>query len=399
MIGSYGASLGGSAPPGGLTSLPIANTLFVAKNGNDATALPNRLDLPYLTIDAALADVATANDCVFVYSGSYTVSYVGSVAATTLNLYFVNGAQVQFDSGMAISNCEVLNIDGCADLIWENITSSMLPDLTSLKIACQDITFITHDFDTGFIPDVVIYVLGTYFVVGSFDFPAGSGVFYSRYSVNAEYIEIASGTLFTNSYYNVTLTSRSNIIKSWFRLSVTGGQLYNFVFNGMLRNESDPSEATVSVEGVGYIDDYRFRGLQFNGGVYGKTNANLINVNNGIVKISDSCVYEIQTIGTFTDLPLMYVSGESQIIIDRGAELINLSSDGGRGIINVDNGSTVRFTADFKAIMSSGAGTVFVINTNILDVVGGVIYSNITIPDANTTTTGLAAANTNAGIF
>ena len=398
MINCTGVSIGGGGG-GGLTSLPIANTLFVAKNGNDATALPNRLDLPYLTIDAALADVTTANDCVFVYPGSYTVSYVGSVAATTLNLYFVNGAQVQFDSGMAISNCEVLNIDGCADLIWENIGSSMLPDLTSLKVACQDITFVLHDFDVGFTPDVVINALGTYFVVGSLEFPSGSGVFYSRYSVNAEYIEIASGTLFTNSYYNVTLTSRSNIIKSWLQLSVTGGQLYNFVFNGMLRNESDPSQATVTVAGVGYIDDYRFRGLQFNGGVYGKTNASLIIVIEGNIRISENCVYEIESVGTFTDLPLMFVTAFSDVIVDEGCELRNLSSNGGRGIINVADGSTVSFTADFKGIMSSGAGTVFVVDTNTLDVVGGVVYSNITIPDANTTTTGLAAANTNSAII
>lgn len=87
-------------------------------------------------------------------------------------------------------------------------------------------------------------------------------------------------------------------IKSWLQLSVTGGQLYNFVFNGMLRNESDPSQATVTVAGVGYIDDYRFRGLQFNGGVYGKTNASLINVIEGNIRISKSCVYEIESVGT-----------------------------------------------------------------------------------------------------
>lgn len=58
---------GGSTP---LTSLTIQNTFYVAKNGDDLTALPNRLDKPFLTIyEASL--VANAGDVIYVFSGTY----------------------------------------------------------------------------------------------------------------------------------------------------------------------------------------------------------------------------------------------------------------------------------------------------------------------------------------
>lgn len=51
-IGQYSATI--SSPPA-LVSLPVFNTLFVAKNGSDATGLPERFDKPFLTIAGARA--------------------------------------------------------------------------------------------------------------------------------------------------------------------------------------------------------------------------------------------------------------------------------------------------------------------------------------------------------
>jgi hypothetical protein len=55
---------------GGTTTLQLNNTLWVAKNGNDATGTRNLLSKPYLTIAAAIA-AASAGDCIFVMPGTY----------------------------------------------------------------------------------------------------------------------------------------------------------------------------------------------------------------------------------------------------------------------------------------------------------------------------------------
>lgn len=58
-------------PPAGLSAVITQNTLHVMKSGNDATGARHRLDLPYLTIAAALAD-AVAGDRVYVWPGTYS---------------------------------------------------------------------------------------------------------------------------------------------------------------------------------------------------------------------------------------------------------------------------------------------------------------------------------------
>jgi hypothetical protein len=69
-ITQQGWRAGSSGTSGALTELPIQNTLYVAKNGDDSTGTRNRLDKPYLTIAGASAD-AQAGDCVYVFSGTY----------------------------------------------------------------------------------------------------------------------------------------------------------------------------------------------------------------------------------------------------------------------------------------------------------------------------------------
>lgn len=66
--GWYSPTGSGSTPV--LTELEIQNTLYVCVNGDDATALPNRLDKPFATIYGASL-VANAGDVVYVFAGSY----------------------------------------------------------------------------------------------------------------------------------------------------------------------------------------------------------------------------------------------------------------------------------------------------------------------------------------
>lgn len=66
-------SSGTFVPTNGGPGIQTNNMLYVATNGDDATALPNRLDLPYRTIRAALA-ASSAGTCVLVYPGDYVES-------------------------------------------------------------------------------------------------------------------------------------------------------------------------------------------------------------------------------------------------------------------------------------------------------------------------------------
>lgn len=58
---------------GGLLSLLIQNTVFVAKNGNDATGVRNDWNHPFKTVNAGLL-AALAGDTVFVFGGIYDES-------------------------------------------------------------------------------------------------------------------------------------------------------------------------------------------------------------------------------------------------------------------------------------------------------------------------------------
>jgi hypothetical protein len=80
-FGIYGSSGGGG---GGITAVTIQNTAYVAKNGNDGTGVVDDLTKPFLTIAAASA-AADAQDCVYVYRGSYTES---STETFVSNVYY-----------------------------------------------------------------------------------------------------------------------------------------------------------------------------------------------------------------------------------------------------------------------------------------------------------------------
>ncbi len=64
-------ALGGGG--GSFAGLPLQNTLYVSKNGNDGTALRTRIDLPYLTLEAAHT-AALAGDTIVVHPGTYELA-------------------------------------------------------------------------------------------------------------------------------------------------------------------------------------------------------------------------------------------------------------------------------------------------------------------------------------
>ena len=71
LQGGCGGGSGSGGGGGGITQITTGNTLWVdAVFGNNGTALPDRQDLPYLTVGAALT-AATAGDVVMIRPGQY----------------------------------------------------------------------------------------------------------------------------------------------------------------------------------------------------------------------------------------------------------------------------------------------------------------------------------------
>lgn len=134
-----GTSGGGG---GGLTSLPIENTLYVAKNGNDATGERNRLDKPFLTI-AGANSVAQLNDCVYVFSGLYVET--GDTFSSGVFYHLEDGASVTNSAGALVRddgvNAKAINIFGNGRLATSSV-GAFCVDLTvsTANIECFSIS-------------------------------------------------------------------------------------------------------------------------------------------------------------------------------------------------------------------------------------------------------------------
>lgn len=89
-----------NVPGGGGGSVTLGNSLFVSPvTGNDATALPNRLDLQYATITAAMT-ASSAGDVIYLYPGLYN-----SEPAGVLNMR--SGVNV-----FEVDTCELFQYEG-----------------------------------------------------------------------------------------------------------------------------------------------------------------------------------------------------------------------------------------------------------------------------------------------
>lgn len=105
----YSGTSGWSGTSGatGPSTVPINQSIFVSKSGNDGTGAAYDFSKHYLTITAA-ASVASAGDTIFVFPGTYNES---DFATGDLNFYFYPGAVVTSSSGL------ILNLTGGTTVI------------------------------------------------------------------------------------------------------------------------------------------------------------------------------------------------------------------------------------------------------------------------------------------
>ena len=92
--------IGTIIPPTPTFSLVIKNVVFVSGAGDDTTGQPDRLDLPYATIAAAVNAASVGQSLVYVYTGTYSESISpGNTSYFTkdVNLYLEQGTNLSID--------------------------------------------------------------------------------------------------------------------------------------------------------------------------------------------------------------------------------------------------------------------------------------------------------------
>lgn len=141
FVSTFGG--GGSGGGGGVSSVTIQNTLYVAKNGDDATGTPNDLTKPYLTIASASAD-ASAGDCIYVYRGSYNETSADTFVSNVY-YYLEPNVDVTSDTNTLIGDTEEafknIYIFGYGNFICL-IQAIILLDnpLSNLTLQCRNLT-------------------------------------------------------------------------------------------------------------------------------------------------------------------------------------------------------------------------------------------------------------------
>jgi len=266
--------------PNALEELVIANTLFVMKNGDDSTGTRQRLDLPFLTIEAAL-NAASNADTVIVYPGTYTtdVLLIGNGA----NIHFLPGTIINVTDEDCITSSGVEKITGHGQFTF-NTTPI---DITTTYFYFEALTvnlgsFVINMFETSkiFINIVDVSYDGSFIIVD------GSGGTNSTFDLkidNAFKVNSAIApfmTLKASSNYRIEIdkmfASSMSLNKSIFKLATLEGRL-NIEVNSLICIQLDSEAET------GYIieDDnclayknIHFNNIYVNCNLYGLTGGN-----------------------------------------------------------------------------------------------------------------------------
>lgn len=118
--------LAGGGSGGGSASVLYGNVAWVdAVNGNDATAVVGRFDLPYLTINAAVAAVS-AGQVVHVRPGDYTAS--GTLSKDNISIYCDSRVTISYNTTLfqTLTNNASFRFRGYATLVATGSSARLL---------------------------------------------------------------------------------------------------------------------------------------------------------------------------------------------------------------------------------------------------------------------------------
>lgn len=194
----------------GIGIITVNNTVFVMKNGSDATGTRQRLDLPFLTLSAAQT-AAQSGDTIIVYPGTYTSNGLGK---NGVNWYFYLGANIVTTGVLWDCTNLVFSVDGLG--IFNTTDASG----RCLKMDGSTITFNCKYMqkDAGVIGSVLV---------------ENQSVLYLRAS---DYIYSNGNNIFTNTssivyvYTPIAQSKRANLV------STNAGTSYYFIENIITSN-------------------------------------------------------------------------------------------------------------------------------------------------------------------
>ena len=121
-----------------------SNVLFVSLEGDDATAVKNKIGQPWLTMAAAVAS-ATSGDLIYVFQGSYTVS-------TSLWKPGVNWHFEDVVAGSSFVGTEYVNGSSCLFLATSSGTVKVTGNLRTarlIRIDTADVVFDAVGYQLG----------------------------------------------------------------------------------------------------------------------------------------------------------------------------------------------------------------------------------------------------------
>ncbi len=382
MINCTGVAIGGGGG-GGLTSLPIDKCLFVMENGNDATALPDRLDLPYLTVGAAIAAMPGDDYTVIVYPGNYT--YSGALPLV-VRMYLSPGVNLTFNPTAWDEN-EQFFIDGFGDIEIDELFDKTDGTTVQAAIKCKSLVVANFEPNNGLLSCVIdctedLYFLTQLAIIG--------GNAYDKIVIKGDTIYMNDGIACEETYKSVYIHPASKLNGYVIILNDTG-TIFNFHIHGDFFCDLGASVRPLTLQGECSFwgSSGLFNGFRCFGNMNFKTDKEPILVEGATIQFDKISVFhEISNPVIDDTIPAIAIDASlspCEVGITQGSYISGLNGTYPNGMIIVDNSvNAVKLTISGKYYGHDGSGFVVAATTATQDVYGGVVETNLTTIGANT---------------
>ena len=316
---------------GYIASLTTNNVLYVAKNGDDATGLADRLDKPFLTVQAAIT-AASSGDLVYVYPGTYNESII---LKDGVNIYLTDGATILNNALKTVTDNNVAVtciIDGYGQILNTTVGTGYAIDIRN---ASSDITIRAKYVECTATSGASLYIFN-----GTVRYDVTKT--YSKLGGSNQTVYVNAGTAYLKGEFISDLD---------YTVLISGATVY---LNGTIRalNIGSFGNSGIHMAGNGYLDftgystSAKLFGLEQSGGtsyihdaVIESTNAtvaadgsaisyyggNLLELSNVILKCANASAKSIETQGVNNKTLKVYTSSFATNVYDTTAGKLNFT--------------------------------------------------------------------------
>jgi hypothetical protein len=316
---------------GYIASLTTNNVLYVAKNGDDATGLADRLDKPFLTVQAAIT-AASSGDLVYVYPGTYSESII---LKDGVNIYLTDGATISNNALKTVTDNNVAVtcvIDGYGQILNTTVGTGYAIDIRN---ASSDITIRAKYVECTATSGASLYIFnGTvrYDVTKTYSKNGGSN---QTVYVNAGTAYL-KGEFISDLDYTVLISGATvyleGVIKA-LNIGSFGNSGIHMAGNGYLDfTGSSSSNKLFGFEqsgGNAYIHDAVIESLNATSAADGSAisyyGGNLLELSNVILKCANASAKSIETQGVNNKTLKVYTSSYATNVYDTTAGKLNFT--------------------------------------------------------------------------